>query len=161
MNDLATPRTDAPVEARNDASCESASARSLPFLLLGLAHEIEAGMEEALAPVGLSLAKLRLLTKLVEAGEPVPLGCLADQCSCVRSNMTQLVDRLETESLVERRNDARDRRSVQAGLTELGRRRQREGAERLASFEARSISPLSAADREQLERLISLLRNVL
>ena len=73
---------------------------SMSFLMLGALHEMEAHLEGALGRVGLSLAKFRTLSQLVEAKEPVPLGSLADRCSCVRSNMTQLVDRLEADGLV-------------------------------------------------------------
>lgn len=129
------------------------------FLLLGAAHEVEAHLEAALAPVGLSLAKHRLLTQLVEAGEPVPLGCLADRCSCVRSNMTQLVDRLEAERLVERVNDPRDRRSVLAAITADGRTRQREGAERLVEADRELFGTLQASERQTLTHLAQRLRN--
>src|SRR5258707_7543737 len=75
---------------------------SLAFQMLGAAHEVEARLESALDRIGLSVAKVGVLTKLVEAGEAVALGCLAERCSCVRSNMTQLVDRLAAERLVGR-----------------------------------------------------------
>jgi len=156
MNDLVEAPTACEAASQGSARDESPS---LAFLLLGVAHEVEARLEDSLAPVGLSLAKHRLLTRLMEAGEPVPLGCLADRCSCVRSNMTQLVDRLEAESLVERRNDSKDRRSVLAGITELGRARQIEGAERLAEIEIQIFGGLSEADRRRLEGLLGHLRS--
>src|SRR5258708_37926361 len=68
--------------------------------LMEAAQAIETQLEVALAKVELSGAKMAALTHLVEAGEPVPLGELAEQCACVRSNITQLVDRLEAEQLV-------------------------------------------------------------
>ncbi|MEA2693445.1 MAG: hypothetical protein QOJ16_2832, partial [Acidobacteriota bacterium] len=77
----------------------------MAFLLIGSVHQLEARLETALGQVGLSLAKFGVIAKLVAAGEPVALGCLAERCSCVRSNMTQLVDRLEAERLVERVSD--------------------------------------------------------
>jgi len=141
-----------------DSAPERGPSTLAAFVLLGAAHEVEARLEAALDPVGLSLAKHRLLTQLVEAGEPVPLGCLADRCSCVRSNMTQLVDRLEGERLVERINDPKDRRSVLASITSEGRARQLEGAERLAAADRELFSDLGEGERETLLHLSQRLR---
>jgi DNA-binding MarR family transcriptional regulator len=136
------------------------SQATLVFQVLGAANLVEAHLEGALAQVGLSLAKLKVLSRLVEAGEPLPLGGLADHCSCVRSNMTQLVDRLETDKLVERVNDPNDRRSVRAALTPVGRERQAEGVAILAGAERDVFTRLSEADRADLSRLVQLLIRV-
>jgi len=140
------------------AVSEAPDASSVVALLLGVAHEVEARLEGALAPSGLSLAKFRLLSKLVDAGEPVPLGCLADRCSCVRSNMTQLVDRLESERLVERLNDPKDRRSVLAAITGEGRVRHSEAAQGLAEMERTLLGRLELDDRQVLARLVERLQ---
>jgi MarR family transcriptional regulator for hemolysin len=126
----------------------------MAFLLIGSVHQLEARLEAALGQVGLSLAKFGVLAKLVAAGEPVALGCLAERCSCVRSNMTQLVDRLETERLVERVSDPTDRRSVRATLTDLGRLRYTEGARILAAAEGAIFSGLEETERTTLARLV-------
>src|SRR5262245_66427385 len=99
--------------------------------LLEAARAVEEELERALAEVQLSGAKLAALTHLVEAGEPVPLGELAEQCACVRSNITQLVDRLEADRLVERVADPADRRSLRAAVTPLGRGRQEAGGRKV------------------------------
>jgi len=137
----------------NDSFCPLNPA-PLASQVLGAANVVETHLEGALGQVGLSLAKLRVLSRLVEAGEPLPLGGLADHCSCVRSNMTQLVDRLEADKLVERVNDPADRRSVRAALTAAGRQRQAEGVEILASSERAVFARLSEADRADLSRLV-------
>jgi DNA-binding MarR family transcriptional regulator len=130
----------------------------MSFLLLGAVHEIEARLESALAEVGLSLAKLGVLSKLVEVDEPLALGCLAERCSCVRSNMTQLVDRLEADRLVARVGDPADRRSVRAVLTDEGRRQQARGARALAEQERRLFAALGEAERTALAGLVRRLR---
>jgi DNA-binding MarR family transcriptional regulator len=130
----------------------------MSFLMLGAVHEIEAHLETALGGIGLSLAKFRTLSHLAELREPVPLSALADRCSCVRSNMTQLVDRLEADRLVERVSDPADRRSVRAALTEEGWRRHAEGVRVLAEVESQLFSRLQDADRAALARLIQLVK---
>lgn len=142
----------------NDSAAADRTMPAMASLLLGAAHEVEARLEGALGQVGLSLAKLNVLSRLVEAGEPVPLGCLADRCSCVRSNMTQLVDRLEADRLVERVSDPNDRRSVRAALTDEGRARHAEGASLLAATEREVFAPLGESERQALARLIQQLR---
>lgn len=130
----------------------------MSFLMLGALHEMEAHLEGALGRVGLSLAKFRTLSHLVEAKEPVPLGSLADRCACVRSNMTQLVDRLEADGLVERVSDPTDRRSVRAALTGQGRARHAEGAEILEQAEREVFARLGDADRASLARLVEMMK---
>src|SRR5437870_3445915 len=70
------------------------AADVLVFSLLGAAGAVEARLEAAVSPLGLSLAKLGLLRLLAEAKQPLPLSALAQHQRCVRSNITQIVDRL-------------------------------------------------------------------
>ena len=86
--------------------------------LLRAAHALENKLESSLSRVGLSMPKYSVLSELVTAREALSLSELASRLSCVRSNMTQLVDRLEADGLVTRVNDPGDRRSVRAALTD-------------------------------------------
>jgi DNA-binding MarR family transcriptional regulator len=130
---------------------------SLAFQMLGAAHEVEARLEGALDRIDLSVAKFGVLSKLVEAGEPLALGSLAERSCCVRSNMTQLVDRLEADRLVERVNDPNDRRSVRAVLTPAGRERHAEGV-RIAEEAGRTIfAGLDEDERATLRRVLAQL----
>ena len=122
--------------------------------LLSVGHLIEERLNAALEPHGLSLPKLAVLQNLARAGEPLPLGVLSERLGCVRSNITQLVDRLEADRLVRRVPDPQDRRSVLAALTEEGRRRY-EVAQRAATEAEREIlGRLSAGEHEQLATLL-------
>src|ERR1700722_7746440 len=98
------------------------------FSMLHIAHASESDVESKLNAIGLSLTKLMALKVLDEAGDPVPLGQFAERLSCVKSNITQLVDRLEADGLVARKPDPRDRRTTLAALTTAGRRACRAGA---------------------------------
>ena len=70
-------------------------AHQLLSSVLHVAAEVQSRLEASLAPTGLSLAKLGALRHLAESNEPLPLGHLAERIACVKSNVTQLVDRLE------------------------------------------------------------------
>src|SRR5260370_27397938 len=104
---------------RKVAARPAAPPGSDPVVLsvLGTAHALEARLEAALGRVGLSLAKLGLLQHLAAAGGPLALRELAERQCCVRSNITQLVDRLEEDRLAPRRSDPDARLSVQTALT--------------------------------------------
>jgi DNA-binding MarR family transcriptional regulator len=119
-------------------------------LLLHASQAIEVKLELALANSGLSLAKLSVLSHLVEAGEPLSLSRLAARLSCVKSNITQLVDRLESDSLVERISDPEDRRSIKAAITKEGRRRYDLGGQALADQEKELFKALKKAEKEML-----------
>ena len=126
--------------------------------IVGTLHAVETRLEEALEPMGLSLAKFKALHTLVTAGEPVPLRTLAEECACVRSNITQLVDRLEAEKLVVRANDPSDRRSIRAELTAEGRARYKAGSRALQAAESELLGHLPKGQREALFGLLRALR---
>jgi|SRR5437870_5426675 MarR family 2-MHQ and catechol resistance regulon transcriptional repressor len=129
----------------------------LAFQVIGAAREVEERLEEALGTIGLSISKFNVLSQLADTAEPLPLSQLADRCCCVRSNMTQLVDRLEAERLVERVADPSDRRSVRAVLTDLGRERYAEARTRLGETTRRVFASLDEPDRQALLRLLGRL----
>lgn len=129
-------------------------------VLVALRHagaEVEAWLERSVEPMGLSLAKMGALRTLVEAEEPIPLGQLAGRLCCVKSNVTQLVDRLEADRLVRRVPDPADRRSVRAEVTEEGRARY---AQAVRAREAAEAELLAGFDDDELERLAVWCRRV-
>ncbi len=131
---------------------------SVMFSLIGAARAVEDQIEGALSDHGLSMAKLGVLTKLVEAGEPLTLGEIAARLSCVRSNVTQLIDRLEADSLVRRIDDPNDRRSIRAELTQEGRTRQAAGAEALMAVQVNFLRVLGdSSERSTLLQLLARL----
>ena len=138
-------------ESAHEGACEIARA------LVRAAHLVEGQLEAALEQAGMSLAKLSVLRHLVMAGEPLPLSHLAERCSCVRSNMTQLVDRLEADGLVRRVADPNDRRSVRATLTRAGQRRHDEAVQLLVARERQIVARLDADDCVELNRLLRLI----
>lgn len=131
--------------------------RTFAASLLHAAHVVEARMEEAFAKVGLSLARWGVLELLVLSDEALSLGEIAARKSCVRSNMTQLIDRLEAEGCVRRVNDPHDRRSIRAELTEEGRKRYEEGAAEFRAVMEELDASIRKEDRVVLARLLEAL----
>lgn len=122
--------------------------------LLRAAHQWEDRAERALATCDLSATKLGVLTELVNAGGGLTLGELADRINCVRSNVTQLMDRLEAEGMVRRANHESDRRRIRAEITEQGRAKQKAGAEQMALVQEEFARAISGPERAALVRAL-------
>jgi DNA-binding MarR family transcriptional regulator len=124
------------------------------YAVLHAAHAVEGELEARLSLIGLSGAKLAALTALSDAGEPLPLSQLADRLSCVKSNITQLVDRLEADGFVGRKADPRDRRTRLAALTAAGRKAVKDGTRVVEGAERDVFNRLSRDEAQQLTRLL-------
>ncbi|RNG25957.1 MULTISPECIES: MarR family winged helix-turn-helix transcriptional regulator [Streptomyces] len=113
--------------------------------------------EEAAAKHALTGAQARVLGLLSRG--PTPMRRIAQQLKCEPSNVTGIVDRLESRGLAERRLDPADRRVKLAAATETGR----ETAERLRGsldFAREPLAGLSADERTVLRDLLQRMLGV-
>lgn len=131
---------------------------ALTLLLLDAARAVEARVEGALAAEGMSLAKLGALRHLALADEPLTLTQLAERHCCGRSNVTALIDRLESDGYVERAIDENDRRNVRAALTPAGRAAYERASAILAEHERAIDERLGRAPRAELARGLRTMR---
>lgn len=122
------------------------------------AQAVDHRIDGALSVVDLSRAKLAVLHHLVETGEPISLTKLAGLLSCVKSNITNLIDRLESDGLVERVNDDQDRRTILVRVTKDGRRLYNQGMSIVNKEEEQLLKDLSEQEREKLAQLLTRLR---
>jgi DNA-binding MarR family transcriptional regulator len=76
----------------------------------------------------------------------------------VRSNVTQLVDRLEGDGLVKRIDDPADRRAVRAEVTRLGRERHAAAAKVVNAVLKDIAEELSAVDPKVLKRALDAIQ---
>jgi DNA-binding MarR family transcriptional regulator len=127
--------------------------------LLGVAQVLQNRLEAALESVELSVPKYFALQRLVEAGEPVSLSSLAVRQQCVRSNITQLIDRLEADGLVKRVDDPTDRRAVLAMATALGAERFAAATKAIDEVQTDLASRVAPEDRESFLRVLAVIRN--
>jgi MarR family transcriptional regulator, organic hydroperoxide resistance regulator len=109
--------------------------------LPGLAAELE-----------LSPAQCHLLNA-IEPESGLPMGQLAGALSCDASNVTGLVDRLESRGLVERRPSPADRRVKVLRLTPLGAKLRASLVERMTSPPP-TLGRLSQADQQALAKIL-------
>ncbi|MFB7776830.1 MarR family winged helix-turn-helix transcriptional regulator [Streptomyces bauhiniae] len=110
-----------------------------------------ADYEEAAAGHALTGPQARLLSLL--ALEPLPMRKLAQRLKCEPSNVTGIVDRLESRGLVERRPDSADRRVKLAAATDEGLRVARDLREGL-HFAREPLAGLSTGERSSLRDLL-------
>jgi DNA-binding MarR family transcriptional regulator len=88
---------------------------------------------------------------LLEIGpmEPVPMRRIAELLACDASNVTGLVDRMESRGLLERRLDERDRRIKLIAVTKAGRELRARMLARLATPPP-CLEALTAAEKRAL-----------
>jgi DNA-binding MarR family transcriptional regulator len=93
---------------------------------------------------------------LLEPGRPLPMSRLADSLSCDASNVTGLVDRLQSRGLVRREASPQDRRVKVLQLTPAGARLRAS----LLRQMTRGSHPLSRLSLEQQQTLVKLLERL-
>ncbi|MFJ9677032.1 MarR family winged helix-turn-helix transcriptional regulator [Streptomyces sp. NPDC101194] len=107
--------------------------------------------DEAAAAHSLTGAQARVLGLL--SLEPMPMRRIAKKLKCEPSNVTGIVDRLESRGLVERRPDPADRRVKLAAPTEKGVRTAQQLRDSL-TFAREPLAELSDEDRAVLRDLL-------
>lgn len=121
-------------------------------ILVQFSFTQRASLPAVAAELDLSPAQCHLLN-LIEPDRPIPMGQLAGALSCDASNVTGLVDRLESRGLIQRRPSAEDRRVKVLSLTPLGARLRAALLERMTAPPA-NLEKLSAEEQRALVRLL-------
>jgi DNA-binding MarR family transcriptional regulator len=125
-------------------------------LLTQLFFAHRANLPALAAELQLSPAQCHVL-HLIEPGRPVPMGQLAETLACDASNVTGLVDRLESRGLVRRRPSAEDRRVKVLELTANGSRLRTLLLERMTT-PPDTLRRLSIREQRALVRILTRLR---
>nr|WP_184942109.1 MarR family transcriptional regulator [Planomonospora venezuelensis] len=130
-------------------------AFELAYNLLQLAYLLVTDLEARIhRPRGWTLAGFRLMFKLWLLGPTQPAR-LAEISAMSRSAMTNAVNTLERDGLVERRPVPDDRRAVEVALTAEGEAAVRAAFAEQTRREQEWFSPLDPAERAGLTALLS------
>ena len=130
----------------------TAHARRLVREIESLARQLTASDEVAPATASQKVA----LTVVADSG-PLRVGALADQIATTDATASRAVDALVALGLVERLEDAADRRAVLIAVTPAGRKLiDRRRAELAKAFE-RGLRDLPPDERDQLVALLERL----
>jgi DNA-binding MarR family transcriptional regulator len=124
-------------------------------LLVHLFFSQRATLPPLAAELALSPAQCHVL-RLIEPGRPIPMGQLAETLACDASNVTGLVNRLESRGLVRRRPSAGDRRVRVLDLTPAGSRLRTVLLDRMTTPPI-SLARLSVREQRMLVRILTRL----
>lgn len=122
------------------------------YLLHRMAERQQAYYAACATDFGMSAAQAKAMVSL-EPGEAVPMRTLANRLGSDPSNLTGLVDKLESRGLVRRTAGSPDRRVKTLELTTAGERLRSEFWERL-THAAGPIEGLTPAQVRQLSVLL-------
>jgi DNA-binding MarR family transcriptional regulator len=122
-------------------------------LLFELAKRKHSVLVPALAELDLTPVQGHAL-RLLDPERPIAMSALADALFCHASNVTGIVDRLETRGLVERQAGREDRRVKMLALTEAGTRVRSQVVE-LMRTPPPEIASLSARDQRALRDVLA------
>ncbi|MFF2959803.1 MarR family winged helix-turn-helix transcriptional regulator [Streptomyces sp. NPDC057963] len=120
-------------------------------------------LEQVFAQHGLRRGEFDVLAALRRSGPPYTLipSALAKTLMLSRAGMTNRLDRLEADGLVERRLDPTDRRSLHVALTGRGHKVVDAAVTDHAANESRLLSALTPDERETLDHALrALLRAI-
>lgn len=121
--------------------------------LMATAGLMRHAYDSALAPLGLNLTDASLLAYVVESG-PLKQTSIADHLSIGRAAAGNVIDRLQSRNLVERRADESDRRVWLVASTAPGE----ELAEQITAIDVQLRQQLRLGiDRHERQMLASLL----
>jgi DNA-binding MarR family transcriptional regulator len=142
-------------EAAWAGTADPAGDESLADALGAVARQLREKSAETLAPWDITPAHLRALRTLARHGT-MRLSELSDHLQIAPRTATEVVDALQARDLVRRRADPGDRRATLVEVTD-------QGASILAEIRAteagRIFGRLSPADRAELARILSKLRD--
>ncbi|MDR3710766.1 MAG: MarR family transcriptional regulator [Capsulimonadaceae bacterium] len=137
--------------------CPTEGAIGLLSLLITRGRLAEARLDGSLAAAGLTFVKWRALDALIKSETATGLTVLADKLNCVKSNVTQLVDKLEAEGIVRRVPDPGDRRGTLVELTGAGRGLHKAGRDALENATRQLFASFDEDAMASLRRLLILL----
>jgi DNA-binding MarR family transcriptional regulator len=116
-----------------------------------------AHLNDALRPFGLTFPRYEALMLLLFTQKgALPLGKVGERLQVHRTSVTNIVDKLERDGLVQRVPHAEDRRATLAEITLEGRRVARAATKAMHAIDF----GLGALDEGQADELTELLRNL-
>jgi len=146
-----------PVEA---SYLDDPPPRGLFTRLARVALHLARLQQESVDPIALRFSDYTVLATLMkeQAGEGLPVSRLAELVLRPMGSITQIVDRLTRDGLVDRRLDPQDRRMVRIALSAEGEALARRGAAIYDEVHARVLEGVAA---EEVERIDAAIRGLL
>lgn len=139
-----------------DAAAQQRDIR-LGFLIHDVSRMRRSAFDSFMRPLGITRAQWWVIAHLSRQDGMMQIQ-LADILDVGKASLGTVIDRLEAAGLVERRPDPVDRRANRLFMTRKSHQMidKMQAAER--QFSDQSLGRLSAAEREELVRMLSLIR---
>ena len=144
------------VKNRTEATEASFISDYLPYLLAHASHLISGQFHDHLRARGISVSTWRLLATL-SGGDGMTIGDLARIGLYNQPTTTKIIDRLEETGVVERRQDANDRRKALVFITAEGRSMVDDLLGAAKAHEARVTGSYSAEEMATLKHVLRTL----
>jgi DNA-binding MarR family transcriptional regulator len=130
------------------------AAMSAATSIMRVHQLVLAAVDEALRPLDLTFARYEALVLLAFSRQgSLPLGKMGDRLMLHPTSVTNIVDRLENQGLVERIAHPTDRRTTLAAITPEGRRVVGKATDAV-SLTGFGLGGLTSAELDQLTALI-------
>jgi DNA-binding MarR family transcriptional regulator len=153
-----TNETARPQSGDSPQSGDPADDEPLADAFVAVARQLREKSAETLAPWDVTPAHLRALRTLMRHGT-MRLSELSDHLQIAPRSATEVVDALEARDLVRRHADPADRRATLVEVTEHGTAVMAEIRSARGTEAGRVFGRLSSADRAELARILSQLRD--
>ena len=150
--------TPGPGEADRPEPADPAGDESLADAFGAVARQLREKSAETLAPWDITPAHLRALRTLTRHGT-MRLSELSEHLQIAPRTATEVVDALQAQDLVRRRADPGDRRATLVEVTEHGAGVLAEIRATRGTEAGRIFGRLSPADRAELARILTRLRD--
>ncbi|HET9257404.1 MAG TPA: MarR family transcriptional regulator [Pseudonocardiaceae bacterium] len=119
---------------------------------------LQSAVDAALRPHGLTFARYEALVLLVFSRQgTLPMNVMGQRLQLHPTSVTNIVDRLQANRLVERSSHPTDRRTTLVTITEAGRQRQKVATEAITEVEF-GFAGLDEAETAQLTALLTKIR---
>jgi len=126
------------------------TTKAIVWRLRRAAHQIDTEIRRRLAPLGMELWELEILTALRRNGGALTMGQLQDVAQLTSGAITNRVARLEEAGHVRREVDPADRRHVIVTLTAAGRDRAQQVVDANNAAEAEIFASIDSALQQRL-----------
>jgi DNA-binding MarR family transcriptional regulator len=134
-------------------------AMRLATSIMRVQQLVLAALDAAVKPFGITFARYEVLVLLsFSQSGSLPLSKVGERLMVHPTSVTNLVDRLDAQGLVERTVDTADRRRILASLTPAGRRVLKRATAALTEIDF-AVGSLQAADQEKAYELLRALRS--
>jgi len=132
------------------------SAMGLIGRLKRLSHYVEGEMEQTFARLGLNLSSFDVLATLLRSGPPYQLspGELIASSMVTSGTMTNRINQLEKQGMIERRKNPKDGRGAIIALTALGHDTISQAVAEHVVTQKSVVSELSVMERKSLDALL-------